>query len=112
MNQIYIVYNESVNSQSGINLSATSVSSQKVQQFEVSTPKEKDTISGYRIIDTTILSGVIDMLSCPQCERSNLSLGDRLSMKQGLSSLLFIKCLNCKYTNEFHTSVVVEDYSI
>ena len=32
--------NESVlNSQYGINLSATSVSSQKVQQFEVSTPK-------------------------------------------------------------------------
>ena len=104
--------NESVNSQSGINLSATSVSSQKVQQFEVSTPKEKYTISGYRIIDTTILSGVIGMLSCPQCERSTLSLGDRLSKKQGLSSLLFIKCLNCKYTNEFHTSVVVEDYSI
>ena len=35
--------NESVNSQYGINLSATSVSSQKVQQVEVSTPKEKDT---------------------------------------------------------------------
>ena len=45
------------------------------------------------------------MLSCPQCERSTLSLGDRLSKKQGLSSLLFIKCLNCKYTNEFDTSV-------
>ena len=76
-----------------------------MQQFEVSTPKEKDTISGYRIIDTTILSDVIGMLSCPQCERSTLSLGDRLSKKQGLSSLLFITCLNCKYTNEFDTSV-------
>ena len=48
---------------------------------------------------------VIGMLSCPQCGRSTLSLGDRLSKKQGLSSLLFIKCLNCKYTKEFHTSV-------
>ena len=97
--------NESVNSESIINLSATSVSSQKVQNFEATTPKERDRIAGYRIIDTTILSHVISMLLCPECESSSLSLGDKVSKKQGLASLLHIKCLNCKYMNEFYTSM-------
>ena len=72
--------NNSVNSQPNINLSTT-VSSQNVKHFEASTPKEKHPITGYRIIDTTILSQVI-MLLCPECQCSTLSLGDSLSKKR------------------------------
>ena len=31
-------------------------------------------------------------------------LGDHICRKQGLSSLLVLKCTNCKFIEEFHTS--------
>ena len=47
-----------------IDLTKSSVSSQKLEVFAASTPKEKDKISGYRIIDTSILSDVFKFLLC------------------------------------------------
>lgn len=87
-----------------IEISSTSVSSLKVQQLEASTPKKGDTISGYRLIDTSILFDVMSMLRCPDCECLALSLGETLSKKQGLASFLYVKCKNCSYINEFYTS--------
>ena len=94
--------NESVNSESQTNLSS---SSRKVEEIlSPSTPRGKGLINGYRIIDTNILSMVISSLFCPQCEQQALILGDRLVKKQGLASLLYVKCSNCDYVNEFYTS--------
>ena len=85
-------------------LFSPSVSFSNVQPVEYQTPKEKDNISGYRIIDTEILSVIFSLLLCPQCEQRSLMLGDHICRKQGLSSLLVLKCTNCKFIEEFHTS--------
>ena len=47
------------------------------------------------------------VLVCFYAQCPTLSLGDRPLTKQGLSSLLFIKCFNqsCKFINEFYTSM-------
>ena len=45
-----------------------SISLTNVQQIDYQTPKDNDNISGYRIMDTKILSLMFSMLLCPQCE--------------------------------------------
>ena len=65
-----------------IDLTKSSVSSQKLKVFFASTPKEKDKIRGYRIIDTSILSDVLKLLLCPRCSMSTVSLSDKVSEKQ------------------------------
>ena len=40
------------------------------------------------IIDTEILSKVVSLLMCPQCENCTLYLGDHHRKKKGLASLL------------------------
>ena len=62
-----------------IDLTKSSVSSQKVSVFAASTPKEKDKISGNRIIDTSILSDVFKLVLCPRCSISTISLSDKVS---------------------------------
>lgn len=95
----------SVNSLNSHDLSTlSSASSQKVQTFEAVTPTQSSKITGYRIVDTEILSDVIEMLLCPTCEEFTLSLCDNVLQKQGFSSSLMIKCSNCELITEFHTS--------
>ena len=103
MNHISVYRQPEIN----IDLSTASPSSQNMQDFVTSSPKGTDLITGYIIIDTSILSEVINMLYYAQCDCPTLSLGDGPLKKQGLSSLLFIDCLNqsCKFINEFHTSM-------
>ena len=93
-----------VNIESAIDGTPANSSSNKVKEILVNTPKDADRISGYRLVDTTILSGVLGELLCPLCQHDTLTLNDRLSKKQGLSSLLVIKCLHCQYEKEFFTS--------
>ena len=61
-----------------MDISACSASSQKVQEIEgASTPKEKDKISGYRMIDASILNNIFKLVLCPRCSsESSLSLSD------------------------------------
>lgn len=95
----------SVNSSNPFNLSNLSTaSSQKVQHFEAVTPTRKGKITGYRIIDTEILSNVIETLLCPTCETCTLILTENFSEKCGLASSLLIKCTHCKFTTDFYTS--------
>ena len=94
----------SVADASSINVMDLSSSSQKVKIIEASTQKEKEKISGYRLIDASILSHVFKLVLCPRCSMSTLSLGDKVSKKQGLSSLLRLNCLNCDFYYEFYTS--------
>nr|XP_047137499.1 uncharacterized protein LOC124814004 [Hydra vulgaris] len=67
-------------------------------------------ITGYRIIDTEILSKVLSLLMCPQCEKCALYLGDHQKKKKGLATLLYLKCttLSCDYKHEFYTSVACD----
>ena len=90
---------DSVNKQS-----CSSATSSKIETFEASTPKEKNGISGYRIVDTEILSNVFSVLLCPICTSNELFLGERATKKQGVASCLYVKCSNCSYTNQFYSS--------
>jgi len=81
-----------------------SSSSSKIEQLDFPTPTENDKISGYRLIDMHLLSNVIHLLHCPQCETPTLSLGDRITKKQGLASLLYVRCTKCDFVNDFYTS--------
>ena len=60
-------HDNSVYIQSEININSytASASSQKIQDFVASRRKETDSITGNRIIDTSILSNGISMLLCP-----------------------------------------------
>ena len=92
-----------------LNPQKLSGSSSKVQSIEVTPANKKEDISGNRIIDANILSDVFCELLCPMCEQRSLVFGERHEKKQGLASLLYIKCStrNCKYIYEFFTSTKV-----
>ena len=77
--------------------------------FEVTPSNEKEDISGNRTIDVNILIDVFCELLCPMCEQRSLVFGEKHEKKQGLASLLYIKCStrNCKYIHEFFTSTKV-----
>ena len=85
------------------NVSNASVSSQKLQFIDVSTPKQSEPLNGNRIIDMEILSKVFEVLNCPVCDRSHLKLNERMSMKMGLAYLLYVQC-ECGYSYDFYTS--------
>ena len=44
------------------------------------------------------------MLSCPECKQQTIKLGDHVSRKQGLASLLFLKCDTCEFEYDFYIS--------
>ena len=58
-----------------------------------------DELEGNRIIDISILSGVISLLCCPTCGQTSLRLCESKT-KQGSARLLSIVCL-CEWRHEF-----------
>ena len=46
---------------------------------------------------------VFSELLCPECEFCCLELHENPDKKQGLASLLYLKCKNCKFTRDFYT---------
>ena len=88
------------NTEKGLNISAssidTSVSHSKVEHFEAATPKQHEIITGFRFLDMEILAGIIEVVCCPVCKRNDVRLCEQLSRKQGICSLLQIKCGYCK----------------
>ena len=86
-----------------------SISSCKVEDLEEESPKRKESISGNRIIDVNIPSGIFGEMLCAMCECSSLALYERRKKKQGLSSLLCLKCStsSCCYIREFFTAAKV-----
>ena len=53
-------------------------------------------ISVYCTIDVAVLVSVFSSFLCPECGCSTLSLSERYTQRQGLSSLLYLKCLKKK----------------
>ena len=80
-----------------IDVEVETASSFKVEEITIPTECSKDSIHGFRIVDTAILNKVFSMLHCPQCELPSLSLHENMLKKQGLSSLLYIKCSTCNF---------------
>ena len=62
-------------------------------------------ISGYRLVDASILSLIFKSLCCPDCKNGDcLQLYDLASKKKGLARCLELKCSCCSYTRTFYTS--------
>ena len=80
------------------------VSPKTVENIDAPSPKKNENLSGNRIIDTTILSSVFSEFLCPKCEFCCLELPENHGKKQGLASLLHLKCMNCKITREIYAS--------
>jgi hypothetical protein len=78
----------------------------KIQPIVSETPKEKDKVSGYRMMDMHVLANVFSAVLCPDCQNPSLSLTDRLSCKKGMASLLILQCnrFSCDFKKEFYTS--------
>ena len=84
--------------------STKTASTEKVVDIEVPEVKEQP-ISGFRLLEMTILSKVLSILACPDCKNTfSLSLYEIVSQKIGLSSYLSIKCDVCDFSHQFYSS--------
>ena len=87
------------------------VSLSRVEDIEEKSPKMKESISeeSYYCCKYTY-SGIFGEMLCLMCECSSLVLYERYEKKQGLSSLLYLKCCStssCRYIREFFNSAEV-----
>ena len=73
--------------------------------------QNKDVI-GYRIIDCSIFSDAVSVLSCPTCFQTTLAITENISKKRGLACELSIFCSKCKYQNNFYTSKLLNQKGI
>lgn len=79
---------------------SSSRSESKVQEIHVTPRKSKKPLSGYRIIDVSILASFVFELCCPFCfEEGTLSLNENYQQKKGFASCLSCQCstVNCHY---------------
>ena len=81
-------------------------SSSKVQAIVTDSPKQSDRdITGYRFVDMDLLTPVIALLCCPECQTANtLHLHESMKEKMGFASLLTITCQICTFKHEFYSS--------
>ena len=69
----------------------------------------EDAISGFRLIDMSILASVFISVACPECLSTKaLQLFDVNEKKKGLARLIIVQCKFCPYTMDFYTSKQVE----
>ena len=86
------------------NLLNTTASCSKLADIDIN--KDKDNlISGFRLLEMSILSNVLSLLACPDCYGiGTMKLSDNVQKKKGLSSFLSIICGNCSFIHGFYTS--------
>ena len=88
------------------------VSETKIIDIDVDKAAEtpsSSSISGYRLMDMSILAHVFACLSCPGCgDTKTLILRDILEKKRGLARYLELECTSCLYVTQFYTSKNVE----
>lgn len=73
---------------------------------ESGTPED---LSGYRLMDISVLGDVFTSLACPECCTINsLHLHDINEKKKGLARFLILKCVTCPYEKQFYSSKKVD----
>ena len=113
------VGNENNNSDQSVpSASKQTASSSKIviSEIPVTPVKSSDTtnipnapISGYRLVDMSVLATVFHVVSCPGCGGVNcLKLSDIERQKKGLSKQLQLECSACLYIYTFSTSKRVQ----
>ena len=88
------------------------ISGKKVVDISVPNPKPNEDIQGYRLIDMSILDGIVCKLLCPVCHDFGLNIYEDGSKRRGMSSLIYVKCTIChSYYDENFTSKPVKHVS-
>ena len=79
------------------------ISAAKVVDIEIEPTTE--VLSGYRLMDVSILADVLLSLVCPECVSTNsLHLKDINEKKKGLARYFQLQCTVCPYTKDFCSS--------
>ena len=74
---------------------------------------DRESTSGFTLIEMSILSKVLSLLACPNCyNTSSLKLTDVADKKKGLSSYLKVYCEDCTFVHKSYNSPVVTSRSI
>ena len=81
------------------------VSSSKMEDIEMN-ENDRESISGFRLIEMSILSKVLSLLACPNYT-SSLKLTDVADKKKGPFSYLKVYCDDCTFFHKFHTFPIV-----
>ena len=69
-------------------------------------------LSGYRLMDISVLGDVFTSLACPECCTINsLHLHDINEKKKGLARFLMLKCVTCPYEKQFYSSKKVDRHN-
>ena len=55
-------------------------------------------------MDVSILDGIFNCLTCPECYEVETHLNDTNRKKKGPARLMYLKCNSCTYVKEFYTS--------
>ena len=66
--------------------------------------QQKESVTGFRIIDMEILSQVFTGLPCSSCFEFELQVTEEHVKRKGLASCLVLRCASCRWENEFYTS--------
>ena len=56
---------------------------------DISVPKHNEDFHGYRLIEITILDGLVSKLLCPNCQDFGLNVYEDDSKRRGMSSFIF-----------------------
>ena len=86
-------------------------SESKIAEIEPSSSSSVSSplISGYRLMDMSILAEVFTLLSCPGCKGVQcLQLSDINEQKKGLARYLEINCTFCLFSYNFYTSKQID----
>lgn len=96
------VVTDAVNTENSTNI--LDISAAKVCPIQTPKPSQGHNISGYRLIDMTVLDTVFQSFLCPSCKLPSIRLCEDVSKKQGLASYLYVQCSNCEFVEEFYSS--------
>ena len=87
------------------------VSCRKIK--EVRPNKIEQSITGYRLLDMTILEELINCLLCPECEHlEGLCIIEDCLKRKGIASFISINCSNCSFTIGKYSSKTVTNKNI
>lgn len=102
-----VVNDNSTNDNSSVELTkpVLTASTEKFDDICNVADVKEEVITGFRLIEMSILSKVVSILACPDCKNVNtFHLVEVSDKKLGLSSLLKLKCDTCDFSHQFYTS--------
>ena len=91
---------------------STSASAQKISATIPTVPaeKERENVSGFRVVDVEILKGTIELLPYPSCLQCGLQFFEDDDKRMGCASYINLSCSLCGWKKEFYTSKQTKNF--